>query len=79
VIRGKTVSLALIDFNLPGIDGRHLAVEVNALSPATRILYVSVQPSDRLADYGVIQDSWLVQKPFTHAELRNRVAERLRD
>jgi DNA-binding response OmpR family regulator len=74
-----TVDLALIDFNLPGIHGRHLAVEVNVLSPATRILYLSGQPADTLADYGVSQDTWLVQKPFTHAELRKRVAERLRN
>jgi two-component system cell cycle sensor histidine kinase/response regulator CckA len=74
-----TIDLALIDFNLPGMHGRHLAVEVSVLSPETRILYLSGQPSDTLADYGVSQDNWLVQKPFTHAELRNRVAERLQD
>jgi DNA-binding response OmpR family regulator len=75
---GKTFDLAILDFNLPGIDGRHLAVEINVISPETRILYVSGQPADLLSDHGVMPEgSWFLQKPFTHAELRDRVAKRL--
>ena len=71
------VALAVIDFNLPGMDGRHLATRINSISPSTRILFVSGQPPDTLLDYGLLQDSWFLQKPFTHAELLTRVAERL--
>jgi DNA-binding response OmpR family regulator len=73
-----SVALALIDFNLPGIDGRHLATRINATSPSTRILFMSGQPVDSLMDYGLVQDSWFLQKPFTHAQLLQRAAERLR-
>jgi DNA-binding response OmpR family regulator len=76
--RDTTFDLAIVDFNLPGIDGRQLAVEINVISPATGILYVSGQPADLLSEHGVMPDgSWFLQKPFTHAELRDRVAERL--
>jgi DNA-binding response OmpR family regulator len=73
----KRFDLAIIDFNLPGIDGRQLAIEINVISPETRILYVSGQPADLLSEYGVMPDSWFLQKPFTQTELRNRVAARL--
>jgi two-component system OmpR family response regulator len=72
-----TVALAVIDFNLPGMDGRHLATRINSISPRTRILFVSGQPSETLLDYGLLQDSWFLQKPFTRAELLTRAAERL--
>jgi DNA-binding response OmpR family regulator len=72
------VALAVIDFNLPGIDGRHLATRINAASPSTRILFMSGQPVDSLMDYGLVQDSWFLQKPFTHAQLLERAAQRLR-
>jgi DNA-binding response OmpR family regulator len=76
--RDATFDLAIVDFNLPGIDGRHLAVEINVISPETGILYVSGQPADLLSEHGVMTDgSWFLQKPFTHAELRERVAARL--
>jgi DNA-binding response OmpR family regulator len=72
-----TVDLAVVDFNLPGLDGRHLATRINAVSPATRILYISGQRRDTLNDYGLIQGSWFLEKPFTHAQLLSRTAERL--
>jgi DNA-binding response OmpR family regulator len=71
------VDLAMVDFNLPGMDGRHLATRISVVSPATRILYISGQPPETLSEYGLIQDSWFLQKPFTHAELLSRTAERL--
>lgn len=73
----EPVALAVIDFNLPGIDGRHLATRINTASPATRILFMSGQPIESLMDYGLVQDSWFLQKPFTHAQLLSRIAERL--
>jgi DNA-binding response OmpR family regulator len=76
--RDTPFDLAIVDFNLPGIDGRHLAVEINVISPKTGILYVSGQPADLLSEHGVMPDGgWFLQKPFTHADLRQRVAERL--
>jgi DNA-binding response OmpR family regulator len=73
----EPIALAVIDFNLPGIDGRRLATRINTVSPNTRILFISGQPVDSLMDYGLVQDSWFLQKPFTHAELLTRAAERL--
>jgi DNA-binding response OmpR family regulator len=72
------IALAVIDFNLPGMDGRRLATRINTVSPSTRILFISGQPVDSLMDYGLVQDSWFLQKPFTHAQLLARAAERLR-
>jgi two-component system cell cycle sensor histidine kinase/response regulator CckA len=76
--RDTPFDLAIVDFNLPGIDGRQLAVEINVIAPETGILYVSGQPADLLSEHGVMPDGgWFLQKPFTHADLRDRVAERL--
>jgi DNA-binding response OmpR family regulator len=71
------VDLALIDINLPGMDGRHLAVRIANLSPTTRILYMSGVPFEALSEYGVLADSWFIQKPFTMKQLLDRVNERL--
>jgi len=71
------VDLALIDINLPGIDGRHLAAQINALSPPTSILYLSGAGLDDLAEAGVYADGWLLRKPFTKDELLERVTARL--
>lgn len=71
------VDLAVIDVNMPGLDGRQLAARVSNASPSTRILYVSGDTTAELRDHGVVDDNWLLRKPFSHAELLSRVAERL--
>jgi len=71
------VDLALLDINLPAMDGRNLAVRITNASPETRILYMSGVPAEALTDYGVVTDSWFIQKPFASRELLARVVERL--
>jgi DNA-binding response OmpR family regulator len=71
------IDLAVVDVNLPGMDGRRLATQINAASPATKILYMSGEPLEDVAAHGVLSDSWFIQKPFTTRELLGRVAQRL--
>jgi two-component system cell cycle sensor histidine kinase/response regulator CckA len=73
----QPVDLALIDFNLPGVDGRRLATQISAAAPTTRILYMSGVDPDDLAERGIFPDSWFIQKPFTLTQLTARVQERL--
>jgi DNA-binding response OmpR family regulator len=71
------VDLALLDLNLPALDGRQLAVRITNASPQTRILYMSGAPAEALTEYGVVAGSWFIQKPFASRELLARVVERL--
>jgi DNA-binding response OmpR family regulator len=72
-----TVDLALLDINLPAMDGRHLAVRITNASPQTKILYMSGVPAESLSEYGIVADSWFIQKPFASRELLARVVDRL--
>ena len=80
VAAGVPVDLALIDLGLPEGDGRRLATQVTAHSPATKILYMSGYPAEAVLDWGVAPaGDWFLEKPFTHEQLVERVQSRLRD
>jgi two-component system, cell cycle sensor histidine kinase and response regulator CckA len=71
------IDLALVDVNLPAIKRwRRVAVEIKALSPGTKVLYMSGVSAGIAAGYGVV-DSWFIEKPFTSAQLLDRVARQL--
>jgi CheY-like chemotaxis protein len=69
-IGAQSVPLLLTDYHMPGMNGVDLAQAVKAISPATRVVLLTADPSAAQAAVGV--DDILI-KPFRLAELRRIV------
>ena len=66
------IDLLLTDIIMPGLNGRQLAEQVQALRPGTRTIYMSGYTDDAVVQHGVLRaDALYVQKPFD-ADTLNR-------
>jgi CheY-like chemotaxis protein len=66
----KTVSLLLTDVVMPGKNGRKLAEEARALSPALKVLYMTGYSRNAIVHQGRLDpDVELIQKPLTSEQL----------
>lgn len=75
----RGVDLVLTDVMMPGMNGRELAHAVRARLPGQRVLFMSGYTADILsAGDDPIDESNLLAKPFTIAQLAARVREALR-
>jgi two-component system cell cycle sensor histidine kinase/response regulator CckA len=73
-----TIDLLLTDVVLPGLNGREVAERMHATRPDVRVLYMSGYTDDAILRRGVLtQRSSLIQKPFSAADLTNRVSQLL--
>jgi signal transduction histidine kinase len=69
--RQSRISLALVDFAMPGMNGAELARQVKKRRPSLPLLFVTGY-ADRAALAGVSEDR-IVGKPFVDAELATKV------
>ena len=60
----RPLDLLITDVNLPGADGRHLAVQISQVHPAMKVLYMSGMSKRTLDDLGVMGGGDLIEKPF---------------
>lgn len=74
-----TVDLLLTDVMMPALTGPKLAERVRDLKPQLPVLFMSGFAEETIGDLGALSVGRdLITKPFTSAELANRVAELLR-
>lgn len=73
----RPLDLLIADVNLPGADGRHLAVEISVLHPAAKVLYMSGMPQTALDELGVMGGGDLIEKPFELNEFVRLVRDKL--
>jgi signal transduction histidine kinase/CheY-like chemotaxis protein len=74
----KTVSLLLTDVVMPGKNGRKLAEEARALSPALKVLYMTGYSRNAIVHQGRLDpDVELIQKPLTTEQLATAVRKAL--
>ena len=67
----RPLDLLLSDVNLPGVDGRQLAIEISVLHPEAKVIYMSGVPRSSLEELGVMDGGDFLEKPF---ELNDFVA-----
>ena len=68
------IELLLTDVVMPGMRGNQLALELRALRPAMRVLYMSGFAGPMVEDAMRISAADLIDKPFTARDLLARVA-----
>ena len=72
----ERLDLLITDVNVPGGGGRHLAVEVGAIHPSARVIYISGFPSEQIAQEGIVTGAQtFLAKPFAIGELAEAVSQ----
>jgi PAS domain S-box-containing protein len=75
---GGEIHLLLTDVVMPGMNGRDLACEVQALHPQVRLLFMSGYTADVIAHHGVLNAGVrFIEKPFSARQLAQQVREAL--
>ncbi|WP_165774845.1 hybrid sensor histidine kinase/response regulator [Candidatus Viridilinea mediisalina] len=72
------IDLLITDVILPGMNGRILAEELQALRPSIRVLFTSGYTSNVIAHHGILEeDIEFLPKPYSIDQLLQRVGELL--
>jgi PAS domain S-box-containing protein len=67
------IHLLLTDVIMPLMNGRELAVRLKAMRPETKVLYMSGYTDDVLAFHGIEPERDFIQKPFSSADLAEKL------
>jgi two-component system, cell cycle sensor histidine kinase and response regulator CckA len=72
------IDLVLTDVVMPGVSGQALAERIAAVSPSTRILFMSGYSDEAVFHNGIIRaDADFIEKPFSSRTLTRKVRETL--
>jgi two-component system, cell cycle sensor histidine kinase and response regulator CckA len=72
------IDLVLTDVVMPGVSGQALAERIAAVSPSTRILFMSGYSDEAVVHNGIIRaDAAFIEKPFSSRALTRKVRETL--
>jgi PAS domain S-box-containing protein len=70
------IDLLLTDVVMPGRSGKELSIEVAALRPSTKVLFMSGYSHDVIVHQGVLEEGvHLIEKPFSAEGLLRKVRE----
>jgi two-component system, cell cycle sensor histidine kinase and response regulator CckA len=67
------IHLLLTDVIMPLMNGHELAQRLTALRPGTKVLYMSGYTDDVLAFHGIAPEIDFIQKPFSPADLADKI------
>jgi two-component system cell cycle sensor histidine kinase/response regulator CckA len=72
----EKIDLLISDVVMPGIGGKALAEKLKARVPELKVLYISGYPDETVVSHGVLNRGVAyLQKPFSPADVINRVRE----
>jgi PAS domain S-box-containing protein len=75
---GEQIDLLLTDVIMPGMNGKELKQRLAVIKPGLKTLFMSGYTADIVAMRGILEEGvHFLQKPFTPAQLANRVRETL--
>jgi two-component system, cell cycle sensor histidine kinase and response regulator CckA len=74
----RPIEILVTDIHMPGIDGLELARRVQALRPATGVVYMSGAPADVVAARGLAAGTVFLPKPFGPDVLLEGVRDAMR-
>jgi PAS domain S-box-containing protein len=70
------IQLVITDVLMPQMNGRQLALLINKVRPAVRIIYISGHPTDAITNCGVLLEGVdFLEKPFTSNDVSRKVRE----
>jgi two-component system response regulator (stage 0 sporulation protein F) len=82
IVRDEALSLVILDYIMPGMDGAEVAREIGAIEPDLPIVFSTGHAALRALRAAAGEDVRVLEKPFTLDELdallRERLAERRR-
>ena len=70
IVAGRQVDIALLDFNMPGMDGLELAAALRALRPAMPLALITANVQDEVIARARAVQAAFVAKPLTEDGLR---------
>jgi DNA-binding response OmpR family regulator len=73
----RPLDLLISDVNLPGADGRRLALEISLFHPQMKVLYMSGVARSALDELGVMGGGDFLEKPFEINDFVRRVRDAL--
>ena len=77
IVRAEPVTLVILDYIMPGMDGAEVAREIGALDPDLPIVFSTGHSALRALRSAAGDDIPILEKPFTLDELDALVRERL--
>lgn len=77
VVREEALTLVILDFVMPGMDGAEVAREIAALEPDLPIVFSTGHSALRALRAAAGEDVEVLEKPFTLDELDALLRERL--
>ena len=77
IVREEEVSLVILDYVMPGMDGAEVAREIGAIDPDLPIVFSTGHAALRALRAAAGEDIQVLEKPFTLDELDALVRERL--
>lgn len=63
--RNPPISMAMIDVNLPGLKGRHVANNLRSFGPLPVVFMTGDSPDALIAEGSLDEGAPLIRKPFT--------------
>lgn len=77
--RPPSADCMVVDLRLPDMDGLSLIEALRALGPQPRAILITTNPDERLRLAAAKADVEIVEKPLIGGELRQRIAEAVRE
>ena len=74
-LKGISPMLAIIDYNMPGMDGLSLCEQIRQLSPDTRITLLTANVQDALRSKAEAMGIGFVGKPITEDKIKSLLLE----
>ena len=71
LVQRESPDIALLDFNMPGMDGLVLAAEVRELAPMIRVAVISANHQVEVVDRAHAAGAKFLPKPLTAEALRH--------